>query len=59
MKGDPLGRMKLSPKCITDRDELMFKYALEDYSVPIVMLLSGGYQFSNAPAIADSIENLV
>jgi hypothetical protein len=27
--------------------------------VPIVMVLSGGYQLTNAPNIADSIENIV
>ena len=36
----------------------MFKMAL-DRKVPIVMLLSGGYQTTNAPNIADSIENMV
>ncbi len=27
--------------------------------IPIVMVLSGGYQKSNAPNIAESIDNLV
>ena len=38
-----------------DRDELVFKHAYEINKVPIVMLLSGGYQMSNAPVIARSI----
>ena len=37
----------------------MFEIAYEMYKVPIAMDLSGGYQLSNAPVIADSIENLV
>jgi hypothetical protein len=37
----------------------MFDYAIRKFKVPIVMLLSGGYQMANAPVIADSIENLV
>ena len=36
----------------------MFEFALNN-KVPIVMLMSGGYQLGNAPNIADSIENLV
>jgi len=37
---------------------LVFQYAYEVYKVPIVMLLSGGYQMSNAPVIARSVTNL-
>ena len=37
----------------------MFEIAYEIYKVPIAMVLSGGYQLTNAPVIADSIENLV
>lgn len=58
MVGDPLGNLNISPEGIIMRDELMFRYAMEVYNVPIVMVLSGGYQKSNAPVIADSIENL-
>jgi hypothetical protein len=36
----------------------MFKFAF-DHKVPIVMILSGGYQMTNAPNIAESIANLV
>ena len=43
MENDPLGRLNLTPGCIIERDQLIFKYALIDYKVPIVMLLSGGY----------------
>ena len=59
MEGDPLGRLQLSPFAIIERDELVFRLAYETYKVPIVMLLSGGYQQTNAPTIALSILNLV
>ena len=50
--------MKLTPDGIILRDELMFRFAF-DNKVPIVMVLSGGYQMNNARVIADSITNLV
>ena len=59
MKNDPLGNLNISPQGIIKRDELMFEFAYQKYKVPIVMVLSGGYQMGNAPVIADSIENLV
>ena len=59
MSGDPLGRLDLSAECIIKRDEIVFELAYEKYKVPIVMLLSGGYQKTNAPCIAMSIKNLV
>ncbi len=59
MRGDPLGKLNISPEGIIMRDELMFDFALRKYKVPIVMVLSGGYQMTNAPVIADSIENLI
>ena len=36
----------------------MFQFAF-DAKVPIVMVLSGGYQMSNAPVIAKSIDGLI
>ena len=36
----------------------MFQIAF-DNGVPIVMVLSGGYQLSNAPVIAESIHNIL
>lgn len=59
MAGDPLGQLNISPEGIIKRDEMMFQLAKQVYKVPIVMLLSGGYQRTNAPVIADSIENLI
>jgi len=57
MEGDPLGRMHLSNDAIQKRDAIVFKICLS-HSIPLTMVLSGGYQKSNAPCIADSIENL-
>ena len=57
MAGDPLGRMDLSPQGIITRDEIVFKECL-NRNIPIVMVLSGGYQKTNGPCIADSITNL-
>jgi len=57
LDGDPLGRLCVSAKGVIKRDELVFGYALER-KIPIVMVLSGGYQKSNAAVIAQSITNL-
>jgi histone deacetylase 11 len=59
MAGDPLGRLNLSPQAIIERDEIVFEIAYEQFKIPVVMILSGGYQLSNAPNIADSIRNLI
>ncbi|CAG8623466.1 12108_t:CDS:2 [Acaulospora colombiana] len=58
LEGDPLGSMNLSTDAILKRDELVFRTAIE-HGVPIVMVLSGGYQKKNAEIIATSILNLV
>ena len=58
MVGDPLGNLNISEQGIVERDELVFRYCYEVYKVPVVMLLSGGYQMSNAPVIARSVQNL-
>lgn len=57
LDGDPLGSMWISPQAVIERDELVFK-AARTRNIPIVMLLSGGYQKSNAKVIADSISNI-
>ena len=44
MQGDPLGGLSISPQGIIQRDELVFRYCREVNQVPIVMVLSGGYQ---------------
>ncbi|BBG95095.1 histone deacetylase 2, partial [Prunus dulcis] len=57
LDGDPLGRLKISPDGITNRDEKVFSFARKR-NIPIVMLTSGGYMKSSARVIADSITNL-
>ncbi|BFG18154.1 histone deacetylase 2 [Prunus yedoensis var. nudiflora] len=57
LDGDPLGRLKISPDGITNRDEKVFRFARKR-NIPIVMLTSGGYMKSSARVIADSITNL-
>ncbi|CAN1786388.1 Histone deacetylase 2 [Linum perenne] len=57
LDGDPLGRLKISPLGISNRDEKVFRFARER-DVPLVMLTSGGYMKSSARVIADSIGNL-
>jgi len=44
MIGDPLGCLSISEEGIVARDELVFRHAYEINKVPIVMVLSGGYQ---------------
>jgi histone deacetylase 11 len=58
MENDPLGGLSLTREGIIKRDEIIFEFALNNH-VPILMVLSGGYQKSTAPVISDSIENLV
>ena len=55
--GDPLGHLNISDKTIIDRDEEVFDIALGN-KIPILMVLSGGYQKKNAKTIAESISNL-
>jgi histone deacetylase 11 len=70
LEGDPLGQLDITKKgkwrgCggtdpsegVVQRDELVFRYAM-GRGVPLVMLLSGGYQRTNATVIATSITNL-
>lgn len=57
LEGDPLGMLNVSPKGVMARDEMVFTYARKQ-AIPIVMLLSGGYQENNAKVIAGSIINL-
>ncbi|XP_044464633.1 histone deacetylase 2-like isoform X2 [Mangifera indica] len=57
LDGDPLGRLKISPEGIANRDEKVFRFA-RSRNIPVVMLTSGGYMKSSARVIADSIANL-
>lgn len=58
IEGDPLGQCSITPEGIIKRDQIVFELAIQK-DIPIVMVLSGGYQLSNAAVIADSIENLI
>ena len=58
LQNDPLGYFSISQEGVIKRDNMIFKKALSQ-NIPIVMLLSGGYQKNNASLIASSIENLL
>jgi histone deacetylase 11 len=58
LEHDPLGNLNISPEGIKMRDELMFLFALKR-KIPIVMILSGGYQLTNAPVIAESLTSII
>lgn len=57
LENDPLGGLNVSKEGIIERDELVFKNALSR-SIPIVMLLAGGYTQESANVVSDSIKNL-
>jgi histone deacetylase 11 len=57
LAGDTLGQLDLSAAGIIERDSIVFR-ACRDRSIPTLMLLSGGYQKTNADVIARSIANL-
>lgn len=60
LRGDPLGGLSISASSIVKRDETVFRHCLraKPQPVPVVMVLSGGYQRNNAAVIADSVLNL-
>jgi histone deacetylase 11 len=55
LEHDPVGRLSVSREGIIQRDKLVFGYA-EEYKIPILMTLSGGYTSESAGIIAESIE---
>jgi len=57
LEGDPLGHLSISEQGVIKRDELVFQQALSR-TIPIVMVLSGGYQRDTWEVISNSIENL-
>lgn len=57
IKGDSQGCLNLSEDTVVLRDQIVFEKAFEN-KIPIVMTLSGGYQYSNARTIANSLINL-
>ncbi len=56
--GDRLGGMNISAEGIAKRDDFIIGLCLKR-KIPVVMLMSGGYQKINAEVIAHSIENLL
>ena len=58
MEQDPLGGLSMSRETVLLRDEKVMGMCKER-GVPVVMLMSGGYQQVNAEVIADSLENLI
>ena len=58
MENDPLGHLNITEEGILKRDELMFDICLKN-NIPIVMLMSGGYQKTNGYTIGRSILNLI
>lgn len=59
LQNDPLGQLTFSRAALIARDEIVFRLALKaSPPIPIMMVLSGGYQKNNAELIASSIENL-
>ncbi len=57
-EGDLLGMLSVSEKGIIERDDIVFKNAI-DSNIPILMLLSGGYSKKSAEITAKSIENII
>jgi histone deacetylase 11 len=57
LKGDPLGRLNITPQGFIQRDEMVFHHA-QKIECPMIMVMSGGYQKTNARIITDSIINL-
>ncbi len=55
---DPLGRMSVSEAGIIERDEFVFRCALDE-KIPVVMILSGGYTKESHSIISKSITNIL
>ena len=55
---DPLGRMRITKNVIIKRDELVFQVAQKN-SIPILMVLSGGYTKASVDIIGESVVNIL
>ncbi len=55
---DPLGGLRITANGIKQRDAFVFEQAQKN-SIPILMVLSGGYTKESAKIIGESIENVV
>ena len=59
IEGDPLGGgLHITSSGVVCRDELVFKFAV-DNKIPILMLLSGGFHTVSAATTILSIENVI
>lgn len=54
---DTLGGLSLSEEAIVQRDEEVFRLC-RDQSIPVAMVLSGGYSRASAAIVANSLSNL-
>ena len=54
LRGDSVGKMRLSPQCIAKRDKIVMDLA-KSANTPILMLLGGGLQKENAVVISESL----
>jgi histone deacetylase 11 len=57
LTGDPLGKLSMSRETVIKRDERVIEMS-RSRGVPVVMLLSGGYQSTSGEIIGESLENL-
>jgi histone deacetylase 11 len=57
LEGDRLGLLSISENGVVERDETVFRI-VRSRNIPIVMVMSGGYQRRTAEVIARSILNL-
>nr|XP_039267078.1 histone deacetylase 11-like [Styela clava] len=54
LKGDPLGKLNISPNGVKERDKIVFT-EVRGRDIPIAMVLSGGFTRNTAGIVADSI----
>jgi histone deacetylase 11 len=59
LEGDPLGGgVGISAEGVIQRDQIVFEAALT-HSIPVVMVLSGGYSRASATVVSSSVVNLL
>ena len=59
LSNDKSGELNISRQGLIDRDEMVFRFAMEELKKPIVMLLGHGFQEENAMVTAESIRNIL
>jgi histone deacetylase 11 len=55
---DPLGSMQVTKEGIIERDAFVFSLA-KKHSIPVCMVLSGGYTLKSADIITESLKNII